>query len=90
MDQASNIMLEWHLVLCHRDSVRRTSIEIDEARLARAQCALGTTGVKDTIDLALQEVIRADLRRRLAARVRSGEGIDRGEAVLDASRGWQR
>ena len=70
--------------------MRRTSIEIDEARLTRAQSALGTTGVKDTIDVALQEVIRADLRRRLAARVRSGEGIDRGREVLDASRGWQR
>ena len=70
--------------------MRRTSIEIDEARLTRAQSALGTMGVKDTIDVALQEVIRADLRRRLAARVRSGEGIDRGQEVLDASRGWQR
>ena len=71
-------------------AMRRTSIEIDDARLARAQSALGTAGVKDTIDMALHEVIRADLRRRLAARVRSGDGIDRGEEVLDASRGWQR
>ncbi len=70
--------------------MRRTSIEIDDVRLARAQSALGTVGVKDTIDMALHEVIRADLRRRLAARVRSGDGIDRGEEVLDASRGWQR
>ena len=77
-------------MLCQSNPMRRTAIEIDEARLARAQCVLGTTGVKDTIDVALQEVIRADLRRRLAARVRSGEGIDRGEEVLDASRGWQR
>ena len=73
-------------MLCQYDCMRRTAIEIDEARLARAQCVLGTTGVKDTIDLALQEVIRADLRRRLAARVRSGEGIDRSEEVLEASR----
>ena len=32
----------------------------------------------------------ADLRRRLAARVRSGEGIDRGDDVLDASRDHSR
>ena len=51
-------------MLCQSNPMRRTAIEIDEARLARAQCVLGTTGVKDTIDVALQEVIRADLRRQ--------------------------
>ena len=83
-------MLESLRIICQFGRMRRTSVEIDEVRLVRAQCALGTTGVKDTIDMALHEVIRADLRRRLAARVRSGDGIDRGEEVLDASRGWQR
>ena len=66
--------------------MKRTSLEIDEGQLARAQRALGTSGVKDTIDRALAEVIRADLRRQLAERVRSGEGIDRGNEMLDASR----
>lgn len=70
--------------------MRRTSLEIDEERLARAQRVLGTKGVKDTIDRALDEVLRADLRRRLADRVRTGEGIDRGDEVLEASRRWQR
>lgn len=59
-------------------------------RLARAQEVLGTKGIKDTIDRALDEVLRAALRSRLADRVLSGEGIDRGEEVLDASRRWQR
>lgn len=68
--------------------MRRTSLEIDEERLARAQRVLGTKGIKDTIDRALDEVLRADLRRRLADRVRTGEGIDRGDEVLDASRRW--
>jgi Arc/MetJ family transcription regulator len=70
--------------------MRRTSLEVDEERLARAQQALGTTGIKETIERALDEVVRADLRRRLAERVRSGEGIDRGDEVLEASRRWQR
>jgi Arc/MetJ family transcription regulator len=70
--------------------MRRTSLEIDEEQLARAQSVLGTKGVKDTIDRALDEILRADLRRRLADRVRTGEGIDRGEEVLEASRRWQR
>ena len=70
--------------------MRRTSLEIDEEQLARAQRVLGTKGVKDTIDRAFEEVLRADLRRRLADRVRTGEGVDRGDGVLEASRRWQR
>lgn len=70
--------------------MRRTSVMIDDERLGRAQRVLGTTGVKDTIDRALEEVLRTDLRRRLAERIRSGEGIDRGEEVLDESRRWRR
>lgn len=70
--------------------MRRTSLEIDEERLAQAQRVLGTTGVKDTIDRALSEVLRADLRRRLAERIRTGEGIDRSEELLEASRRWRR
>ena len=70
--------------------MRRTSVMIDEAQLTRAQRALGTSGIKDTIDRALDEVIRADLRRRLAQRIETGQGIDRGDEVLAASRQWQR
>jgi len=70
--------------------MRRTSVEIDERQLDRAQRVLGTVGIKDTIDRALDEVIRADLRRRLAERLKSGKGIDRGAEVLEESRRWQR
>jgi len=70
--------------------VRRTSLEIDEEQLARAQEVLGTKGIKDTIDRALDEVLRADLRRRLGDRIATGDGIDRGEELLEASRRWQR
>lgn len=70
--------------------MRRTSLILDEEQLHRAQEVLGTTGVKDTIDRALQEVVRAALRRRLAERVRQGEGIDRGEEMLAESRRWHR
>ena len=45
--------------LCHIIAMRRTSLEIDEERLARAQRVLGTTGIKDTVDRALEEVVRA-------------------------------
>ena len=39
---------------------------------------------------ALDEVIRAHLRRRLAERIRSGAGVDRGDDIFAASRDWQR
>jgi Arc/MetJ family transcription regulator len=83
-------MYQADLFLCYAFAMRRTSVEIDEERLARAQRTLGTTGIKDTIDRALDEVYRAELRRHLAERVRSGKGIDRGEELLEASRRWQR
>jgi Arc/MetJ family transcription regulator len=66
--------------------MRRTSLEVDDSRLAEVQRILGTSGLKDTIDRAFEEVIRADLRRRLADRIRSGEGIDRDPDVLVESR----
>jgi Arc/MetJ family transcription regulator len=70
--------------------MRRTSIELDEDQLTQVQRVLGTTGVKDTIDHAFAEILRADRRRRLARRVRLGEGVDRGEEILGASRRWKR
>lgn len=66
--------------------IRRTTIEVDERKLGRAQAALGTTGLKDTVDGALDEVIRRDLRQRLARRIASGDGIDRSEELLAETR----
>jgi Arc/MetJ family transcription regulator len=66
--------------------MRRTSIDLDESRLARVQRILGTTGVKDTVEGAFDEVLRGDLRSRLARRVQSGEGIERGPGLLRETR----
>lgn len=57
---------------------RRTTIDIDDELLGQAQAALGTSGLKDTVDAAFREVARRALRDRLTDRVRSGRGIDRG------------
>ncbi len=69
--------------------MRRTSVELDDQLLEKVQRVLRTSGVKDTIETAFQEVLRADMRRRLAARIRDGRGIDRGDEILRASRRWQ-
>lgn len=62
--------------------VRRTSLELDEALLAQAQLALGTSGVKDTVEAAFHEVVRRRLRDRLAQRIASAEGVDLNPALL--------
>jgi Arc/MetJ family transcription regulator len=65
---------------------RRTTIEIDDALLARAQSALGTKGLKETVEKAFQEAIRRHLRLRLAERIRIGTGVERSEDLLEQTR----
>ncbi|HEV8239454.1 MAG TPA: hypothetical protein VGS57_08815 [Thermoanaerobaculia bacterium] len=43
-----------------------------------------------SFDQAFESMRLASLRRRLAERVRSGKGVDRGEALLAATRQWHR
>jgi Arc/MetJ family transcription regulator len=40
---------------------RRTTIAVDDELLSRAQEALGTRGLKDTVEKAFHEAIRRDL-----------------------------
>lgn len=65
---------------------RRTTLDVDDVLLARAQSALGTTGLKDTVTAAFSEAIRRSLRDELADRVATGEGVDRSPDVLRDSR----
>lgn len=62
---------------------------MDDALVAAAQRILGTSGIRDTVDAALTEVIRAERRRRLVERFRSGEGMDV-DALHEARSGWGR
>jgi Arc/MetJ family transcription regulator len=66
---------------------RRTTIEIDEELLGRAREVLGTKGLRDTVEAALDEVVKADLRRQLVERITSPDGLDR-DALLEARRTW--
>lgn len=65
---------------------RRTTIEVDDELLGRAQEALGTSGLKDTVDAAFREAVRRSLRERLAARIETGDGVDRGPDVFAETR----
>lgn len=61
---------------------RRTTIEIDDQLVDEARSALGTRGLRDTVEAALTEAVRAARRRRLAERLSTGRGLDLGEEIL--------
>lgn len=64
----------------------RTTIELDLELVAQARQLLGTRGIKDTVEQALREVVRADLRRQLADQFVSGDGFDSGDEILRQTR----
>jgi Arc/MetJ family transcription regulator len=64
----------------------RTSIELDETLLTESQRILGTSGIRDTVEGAMRELLRADRRARLKDRLTTGAGIDRSVALLEATR----
>jgi hypothetical protein len=54
----------------------KTTLWIDRRKLARARKILGTKGIKDTIDEALDQVLVMEARRRFVDKLRSLDGID--------------
>ncbi|MBM3271210.1 MAG: type II toxin-antitoxin system VapB family antitoxin [Candidatus Sericytochromatia bacterium] len=70
--------------------IRRTTIEISDDLLAQAKEVLGTTGLKDTVCRALEEVVAASRRRRLARLIRDGTAFDFEGAPIDRAGQWQR
>jgi Arc/MetJ family transcription regulator len=67
---------------------RRSSIIVDDALLEEAQEALGTRGLKETVDAALREAIRTRRRMQLLARLRDPNGFD-DEALRRAGDQWR-
>lgn len=55
---------------------------IDRAKVAQAQDILGTKTIADTVDAALDEVIRLQKRRQLMDRIRREGGIGPGPDEL--------
>jgi len=53
----------------------KTSMVIDREKLDKARAILGTSTLAETVDGALDEVIRLDARRRLLRRIERDGGI---------------
>jgi Arc/MetJ family transcription regulator len=70
---------------CYTESVRRTTLEIDEDMLSQVREILGTKGVKDTVDEALREVLRREAGKRLMAWYKENEDLRNPEIM---SRAW--
>lgn len=56
--------------------MRKTTVAIDDALVAQASKILGTRGLKDAIDRALEEVLALDARRQAIQQLRAMDGLD--------------
>lgn len=57
-------------------SVRKTSVEINEELLSAVQRILSTTTIRDTIEAAFREILRAQARREEVEALSSMSGMD--------------
>jgi Arc/MetJ family transcription regulator len=69
-------------------SVRRTSVEINEELLTAVQRVLSTSTIKDTVEGAFREVLRAEARRQEVAALTTMEGMDLADPEV-MSRAWR-
>lgn len=56
--------------------MRKTSVDVDDLLLEQVRDVLGTSSIKETIDGALREVMRAEARRREIRALAVMEGLD--------------
>ena len=56
--------------------MRKTSVIIDDRLLEQVRGLLGTASIRETIDCALREVLRAEARRQEVAALSEMDGLD--------------
>jgi Arc/MetJ family transcription regulator len=69
-------------------SIRKTSVEIDEELLAAVQRVLSTSTIKDTVEEAFREVLRAEARREEVQALAEMRGMDLAKPEVMA-RAWR-
>jgi len=60
----------------NESDMRRTTLLIDDELIAEARDVLGTKGIKDTIDQALNDVVRRAAGDRFIRLLRDTNGLD--------------
>lgn len=63
-------------------SMRKTTLVIDDALVEQGRGILGTRGVKDTVDRALEEVVRSAAQLALVRRLETLDGLDLADSDL--------
>lgn len=69
-------------------AVRKTSVEINEELLSAVQAVLSTTTLKETIEEAFREVLRAEARREEVEALSTMRGMDLADPDV-MSRAWR-
>lgn len=69
-------------------AVRKTSVEINEELLDAVQRVLSTGTLKETIEEAFREVLRAEARREEVAALSTMSGMDLADENI-MSRAWR-
>jgi Arc/MetJ family transcription regulator len=69
-------------------NVRKTSVEINEDLLNAVQRVLSTATLKDTIEQAFREVLRAEARREEVEALSTLRGMDLSDEKV-MSRAWR-
>ena len=68
--------------------MRKTSVEVDDRLLGQVRDLLGTSSIKETIDGALREVVRAEARRSEVRALAVMDGLDLADEKVMA-RAWR-
>ncbi len=64
--------------------MRKTTLAIDDEKIAQAREILGTAGITDTVDAALRDTIRRAAAERIIERMATMDGLDlAGPEVMD-------
>lgn len=75
--------------LRYTPSVTKRLVDVDDELLTRAAQVLQTATMKETVNTALAEVVRAERRRQHADRLARMEGLDLNKRDVMA-RAWRR
>ena len=68
--------------------MRKTSVDVDDRLLDQVRDVLGTSSIKETIDRALREVMRAEARRLEIEALAVMDGLDLADETVMA-KAWR-
>ena len=69
--------------------MHKTTLLVDDRKVARVRKLLGTKGIKDTIDRALDQVIAQEARRLYFERLSRLEGLDEDVLLRVRREAWR-